>query len=247
MTGIAPRAVDAPTPVRADDALEVPATSFDFLEGRFRAAARSRLANTLLVGVLAVVVALVVSNAVGARLQAASDTDRVDALAAAVDADHAEIEALRQAGRATEGEVRAHVATRATSAATAAQAQQPYADALGAIFALPGASVRSATLTVDGDATTVTVTGASPSPQAATAAAVQLDDPGVYPFLTRTVQTQVQCITTDTADACTWVWTGKFNPASPTPRSEAFTSAYGVTPASPPAPPPALQAGQGDE
>lgn len=241
MTGLTSRSEPPTAPSSEEPGLDVPTVSFDFLEGRFRSAARSRLFNVVTAAVLLVTVALVFSGAVGDRLQASRAADRVATLQAGVNLDIEEIGALRQAGRATEGEVRIHVEKRAAQAATATQAQQPFADALAAIFSLPNATVRSVVFGDDAEGLTVTISGVASAPETATAASSQLDDAATYPFLTRTTQTQVQCVSTDTADACSWTWEGRFNPTSPTPRSEAFSSAYGVTPLADPAPPPPVK------
>jgi hypothetical protein len=166
----------------------IPDTSFDFLEGAYRATARTRLLNLVLVGVAVVIVALVGSQALRNAVDSAAVNERNRQVLDETASISTELERQASDGVVTYDQLRAGLDEWALLAAgpTAGvvDAAQVIADLAAAS---PGVTIRTVTITAPGNADT-TAAGSSatpgsrsttPPPAAASTGAVVLTVEGV--------------------------------------------------------------------
>ena len=232
----------------------VPQSSFDFLEGRFRAAARVRTMNVLTTAVAVVAVATVLVFGITTELQAQFTQRDVDDVAQQQSEVQAELARSQSSARgATAAEVDQHVKRRATQAANILQNQPDYIGVIEKITALPGVTVENVQLEADtktaGTVAAVSVTGTAADVTSATTATEALSDPGRFSFLKKGDQSStVQCSGAARSkdskfDPCTWGWQGTLRSDVMGVRAKAVEDTFKVKPSAKPAPAPVASGG----
>lgn len=225
----------------AAPALLVPTTSFDFLEGKFRATARLRLLNIIAAGLVAIFI-------VAAAVQAITTVISTRVSQSALSAAHSQLVAAEAAvaqdqigGAAPKPEVAKHISDRAAQAATAAQNQLQVSRIMGEVSSLSAAN-RAAVETIafstgmgSGSLGSVRIEGFAPSIQAATILTDTLGDQLRFPYLTANDNAAaVQCRNPedprDLPRACKWSWSGQLNEKARATRSDGIMSRYDVKP-----------------
>lgn len=218
----------APTKTEAQKAqtaaptvLVMPLSSFDFLEGRFRAAAKTRSFNVILAGLFTVVLAIVAINGVAGRIEVANRQQQLKDLGVETIATKRSLDDAQKSGAVVPDLVNKWLNERASQAITVAQNQVDVVRVLQAASGLPGqvsvTGINFSRPTTTGAAISVRITGTAPSLQAASSVATLLADPSRFTGVTQINDgASIQCSTSanprDTQKTCAWTWTGDLSP-----------------------------------
>lgn len=232
-----------------DDVLVIPLSSFDFLEGRFRAASRTRFMNTMTVLVIVSVIALGLLQTFNARLAQSESSTKLNAVNAELSQARTELGEEQKAGGATPDEVDTHVKSRAQDAVAALAKQIAYRTVIEAIIGVGnGIEVSNITFTPSaGEAGfgVVVVTGRSSTLKIGLEVTGVLADTTRYPYFAipqdPKYNSAVSCTTPDadnssstggTSDGstlgCTWTWAGTLTGQALSPRMKELAKQYDV-------------------
>lgn len=243
---------DATLTQATDNALIVPLSSWDFLEGRFRAASQTRVLNVAVAGVTVLALSASALLAIGARASANQAEMQQQALQEQVDMNSAVVQQLEADGSITRSAADAHVTERLAQAQTALVNSVDYPRIINDLAAL-GSGIKVTTITFgatgapEGGATTETTTAppttapadAAPAPlagglgtieitgtapDAATSALVAtlLGDQSRFPYLV----SNGTGVTNTCAAECTWSWSGTLGEAGRSSRAAEIAAEY---------------------
>jgi hypothetical protein len=128
----------------------VPSESFDFLNGRFAKAARTRTLNLVAGALMGVVIATMLAGGVVTRLSVASTNSEAESVAEASRAATAELARNASSGAATASQVETHIASRAQTLTKSTEGEIDWPKILGGVQEL-GDGIRIDTVTFAGN------------------------------------------------------------------------------------------------
>lgn len=227
-------------PATDDGRLMIPATSFDFLEGRFRAAAKTRLMDLAVYTAAAAVFALVVLFSLGARSEIGSLEGDLASASDAIATAQAELRELEADGTVTFDAANEHLNERLRQAEQALAREVDLERVISELSNLGGgATVTAITLGGGGEegaapaagtpppgaVSPITITGTANSISATSQVTAQLSDQARYPYLQKD-DAAVADSNCSATTSCTWTWSGWLTSQSLTTRGAELRSQY---------------------
>jgi hypothetical protein len=230
---------EAPEPEkgRATDTsnlLVVPLSSFDFLEGKYRAASRTRLMNTTTVMIMVALVAVTLLQTVDAKVSRSATTRDLQRVTTQVTQSRQALQEEQLTGAATRGEVDAHIKSRVDDATATLGKQIAYRTLIEVLAQLgPDAQVIDVTFLPPEEGSglgVIVVNGRAANLQRATEITNILADPVRYPYFSKPTSNQYQpsvdCQSTADESStgaaseltCQWKWAGVITDQALTPR-----------------------------